>query len=121
MCRVKELQESKAGGVMAGEYKRRKAPVRKVGEAAVDSSALLQEPVLSTISSKNQITLPVHLLRELGIGPGDRVAMVRDGDRLILRPRPKNWASYYAGSLKGVYGTKEEIDAYVREQRDDSR
>ena len=34
-----------------------------------------QEPVLSTISSKNQITLPVRLLRELGLGPGDRVAI----------------------------------------------
>ena len=105
---------------MAGEYKQRKVRERKVAEAAVAYEALMQEPVLSTISSKNQITLPVQLLRELGIGPGDRVAMVRQDDRLILRPRPKNWVEYYQGSLAGVYGnTKEEIDEYIRELRDD--
>ena len=74
----------------------------------------------TSISSKNQITLPVHLLRELGLSAGDRVAISRDGNRLILRARPKNWVSHYAGSLAGLYGdTKEEIDAYVRELRDD--
>jgi AbrB family looped-hinge helix DNA binding protein len=111
---------------MAGKYKRGKDPEHKVAEAALaydaneDLEALMEEPVLSTISSKNQITLPVQLLRELGIGPGDRVAMVRQGDRLILRPRPKDWPAYYRGSLKGLYGnTKEEIDEYIRELRDD--
>jgi AbrB family looped-hinge helix DNA binding protein len=78
---------------------------------------------MSTISSKNQITLPAHLLRELGLTAGDRLAMSREGDRLILRARPKNWASYYGGSLKGLYGsTKDEVDAYIDELReDDSR
>jgi AbrB family looped-hinge helix DNA binding protein len=76
--------------------------------------------VLSTISSKNQITLPIQLLREIGLGPGDRLAVTREGNRLILRARPKNWATHYAGILKGVYGdTREEIDAYIEEQRDD--
>ncbi|MGE0058139.1 MAG: AbrB/MazE/SpoVT family DNA-binding domain-containing protein [Dehalococcoidia bacterium] len=76
---------------------------------------------MSTISSKNQITLPIHLLREIGLGPGDRLAVTREGNRLILRARPKNWASYYAGSLKDLYGnTREEIDAYIEDLRDDS-
>jgi hypothetical protein len=56
------------------------------------------------------------------MGPGDRLAVTREGDKLILRARPKHWAGYYAGSLKGLYGnTAEEIDDYVRELRDDSR
>ena len=105
---------------MAGEYKRGKAKGRKLAEAAIAYDALTQEPVLSTISSKNQITLPVHLLRELGLGPGDRVAITIQDERLILRPRPKNWVEYYRGSLVGLYGnTKEEIDEYIRELRDD--
>jgi predicted nucleic acid-binding protein len=65
----------------------------RIAEAAVAyNSGRKEEPVLSTISSKNQITLPVHLLREIGLGPGDRLAVTREGNRLILRARPKNWA-----------------------------
>lgn len=75
---------------------------------------------VATISAKNQITLPAHLLRELGIGPGDRLAITKDGSRLVMRPRPKNWPEYYAGSLRGLYGdTPEEIEAYIRELRED--
>jgi AbrB family looped-hinge helix DNA binding protein len=106
------------------EYRPRKVrkPL-KIGEAAVAYDiGRKEEPVLSTISSKNQITLPVQLLREIGLGPGDRLAVTREGNRLILRARPKNWAEYYGGSLKGLYGnTVEEIDDYVRELRDDNR
>ncbi len=107
---------------MTKEYRPGKVPVNKIGEAAgVYDAGRKEEPALSTISSKNQITLPIHLLREIGLGPGDRLAVSREGNRLILRARPKNWASHYAGSLKGLYGnTREEIDAYIKEQRDDS-
>jgi antitoxin ChpS len=97
-----------------------KRPQRKVREAVVEYITDEEDkPVMSTISSKNQITLPARLLRELGIGAGDRVSIRVDGDRLILRPRPKDWADYYGGSMRGVYGdTKEEIDAYIREVRE---
>ncbi len=72
----------------------------------------------TTISSKNQITIPARLLREMGLKPGDQLAVELDGLRLILHPRPKDWVSYTAGSMKGVYGeTKEDIDAYIEELR----
>jgi len=92
-----------------------------VREAAVEYIASRREdPALTTISSKNQITLPAHLLRELGLGNGDRLAISREGNRLILRPRPKDWVGYHGGSLRGLYGDgKEEIDAYVRGLRDE--
>ena len=88
---------------------------RKVKEAAVEYIvSRREEPALTTISSKNQITLPAQLLREMGLGAGDRLAVQREGNRLILRPRPKDWVEYYGGSLRGLYGeTKEELDAYV--------
>jgi len=80
-----------------------------------------EEPTVTTISSKNQITLPAHLLREMGLGPGDRLSITREGNRLILRARPKDWARYYGGSLRGLYGsTKEEVDAYLQELREDT-
>jgi antitoxin ChpS len=75
---------------------------------------------IATISSKNQITLPAHLLRQLGLSAGDRLAIQREGNRLILRPRPKDWVEYYGGSLRGLYGeTKEEANAYVKRLRDE--
>ena len=72
----------------------------------------------TTISSKYQITLPARLVRELGLQPGDKLAVELEHGCLILHPRPKDWVSYTAGALKGLYGeTKEEIDAYLREVR----
>jgi AbrB family looped-hinge helix DNA binding protein len=106
---------------MTDEYRPKgdRKPRNKIGEAATSYDYDWQEPVLMTISSKNQITVPVHLLRELGIGPGDRFSVRRDGDKLILRPRPKNWVEHYRGILGGIYGTKEDIDRYIAEGRDD--
>ena len=78
-----------------------------------------EEPAVSTISSKNQITLPAHLLREMGLTAGDRLAVTREGGRLILRARPKDWIRYHAGSLAGLYGnSREEEDGYLRQLRE---
>lgn len=95
--------------------------VGKVSEAAaVYIADRREDTAVSTISSKNQITLPVHLLRELGLGPGDRLAVIREGSRLVLRARPRDWVQYHAGSLTGRYGgSREEVDAYVEELRAD--
>jgi AbrB family looped-hinge helix DNA binding protein len=80
-----------------------------------------EDGAVSTISSKNQITLPAQLLRELGIGPGDRLAVNREGNRLVLRARPKDWVAYHAGSLGDLYGhTPAEVDVYVKELREES-
>jgi AbrB family looped-hinge helix DNA binding protein len=79
-----------------------------------------EEPAVSTISSKNQITLPAHLLREMGLAAGDRLAVSREGNKLILRARPRDWIRYHAGSLAGLYGnSREEQDQYLRELRED--
>src|SRR5439155_3722880 len=102
------------------EYKPRPSKGVRIGEAAAAylAPAGEGEETMSTISSKNQITLPVHLLRELGIGPGDRLAVKREGARLVLRARPKDGVAYHAGSLAGVYGRDAaEADAYLRELR----
>ena len=94
----------------------------KVSETAVAYFPGYQEDeALTTISSKNQITLPAHLLREMGLGPGDRLAISHEGARLVLRARPKDWVRYHAGSLAGLYGASAvEEDAYVRELREES-
>jgi bifunctional DNA-binding transcriptional regulator/antitoxin component of YhaV-PrlF toxin-antitoxin module len=98
---------------------RGRLPPMKVSEAAVEYIAPRKEEAMSTISSKNQITLPVHLLRQMGVGPGDRLAVRLEGGRLVLRARPKDWVEHYAGSLPNLWGeTVEEIDAHIREGRE---
>ena len=94
---------------------------RKVSEAAVEYIADRQEgPFMSTISSKNQITLPARLLREIGLRAGDRLAVTREGSRLVLRARPRDWVSYHAGALAGLYGrTQQEANTYLKELRTD--
>jgi AbrB family looped-hinge helix DNA binding protein len=71
-----------------------------------------------TLSSKHQVTLPVDIVRSLGLKAGDKlVAELIDG-RVVLLPQPESWTDYFVGSMKGVYGsTKEEIDRYIAEVR----
>jgi AbrB family looped-hinge helix DNA binding protein len=72
----------------------------------------------TTISSKYQITLPARLIREMGLQPGDQLAVERKGLAVILHPRPKDWVTYTAGTMKGTYGrTRQEVDAYIEELR----
>ena len=94
---------------------------RKVSEAAVEYiTGRGEAPSVSTISSKNQITLPALLLREMGLGAGDRLAITREGTRLVLRPRPRDWVAYHGGSLAGLYGeTGEDVERYVAELREE--
>src|SRR5438552_6364368 len=105
------------------EYKPQPAKGSRISEAAGAlylAGAREDEEAMSTISSKNQITLPAHLLRELGLGPGDRLAVRREGPRLVLRARPKDWVKYHAGSLAGLYGrNRAEADAYVQDLREE--
>ena len=71
-----------------------------------------------TLSSKNQVTLPVDMVRTLGLKPGDKIVVELIDDHLVLVPQPESWVDYFKGSLKGVYGsTKEEIDRYISEVR----
>ena len=95
---------------------------RKVREAVVayltEDVSAMPEIATAKLSSKHQITLPVAMVRRLGLEPGDRLAVKVEEDRIILRPQPKNWVEYYHGRLKGVYGsTIEEMDEYVRKER----
>jgi antitoxin ChpS len=72
----------------------------------------------ATLSSKNQITLPVAMVRRLGLKPGRKLMLRLEGDRIVLRPEPEDWVEYLRGSAKGVYGkTRDEMDAYVRRER----
>ncbi|NSW89139.1 MAG: AbrB/MazE/SpoVT family DNA-binding domain-containing protein [Firmicutes bacterium] len=71
------------------------------------------------VSSKNQVTLPVEICRELKVRKGSRLFMeIKDG-KIIITPEPDNYVEHYYSVAKGTYGnTVEEIDAYVKEERE---
>lgn len=77
-------------------------------------------PPHSTISSKGQITVPLEIRRRLGLKEGDRVEFVVEDDRTIMRPArpPENPFEKYAGALP-AFGSKDEINAWVRSLRDE--
>ena len=71
-----------------------------------------------TLSSKNQITLPVSMLRDMGLQAGAKLVVELVDGRIMLLPEPTSWVDYLAGSMKGVYGeTKEEVARYIAEAR----
>ena len=42
--------------------------------------------MLSTITTKGQVTIPKALRVQFSIGPKDKVDFIAEGDRIILRP-----------------------------------
>lgn len=93
----------------------------KVREAVLEYLASAAEGLPETrvtLSSKNQITLPVAVVRRLDLKPGRKLRIRLEGDGVVLKPEPEDWVTYFQGSMKGVYGkTREEMDDYVRQER----
>ena len=72
----------------------------------------------STVSGKNQITLPVNLTRQLGIQPGDKLTIEIIGGEIVIIPQPDSWVQYFKGSMKGTYGqSREQADRLIAEER----
>jgi AbrB family looped-hinge helix DNA binding protein len=77
-------------------------------------------PPSSTISSKGQITVPIEVRHRLGLKHGDRVEFVFEEGRTVLRPArtEKNPFAAFVGILP-VFSSREEINAWIRDLRDD--
>jgi AbrB family looped-hinge helix DNA binding protein len=84
---------------------------------------------IARLKEKGQITIPAALREKLNAQSGDFFsASVKDG-AIILKPQTmgdpllwsdnpqKNLSSWY-GSAKSVYASVEEIDAFIRAERD---
>lgn len=70
------------------------------------------------VSGKRQITIPVDIFRALGLKPGARLAVRVENGKMIISSVGSH-TELLAGSLKNVYGrTKEEVDNYIRSQRE---
>lgn len=72
----------------------------------------------TTLTSKNQISLPAQGMRDVRWQAGDRVVVeVLSQDIILLVRRPKDWTSTFAGRLSHVFGTHEETLAWLDQER----
>ena len=79
--------------------------------------------VTTKLSTKNQITLPVAMVRRLGLRPGDEIDLMVEGDMIQAERRPKT-PQEWIGRLRGAmaqtpeWKTKDDIDAWIRGERE---
>ncbi len=72
----------------------------------------------TTITGKNQVSIPVRGMRALGWQKGDQLIVeVAEGDLLVLLRRPARWADAFAGKLGEVFGGHDDTLAYLDEER----
>jgi bifunctional DNA-binding transcriptional regulator/antitoxin component of YhaV-PrlF toxin-antitoxin module len=72
----------------------------------------------TTITSKNQVTLPARGLTAVGWERGDHILVeVIDEQMLLLVRRPADWVDAFAGKLSDVFGTHEETRVYLEQER----
>ena len=72
----------------------------------------------TTITSKNQISLPAQSLRELGWERGDHLLVQIIGDdRLLLMRRPRDWVAAFSGKMGHVFGDHEDTLRFLDGER----
>ncbi len=72
----------------------------------------------TTITAKNQVSLPAHGVQELGWAKGDRLLVeVLGNDIMVLLRRPASWTDAFAGRLTGIYGHHDEVLRYLEAER----
>lgn len=57
---------------------------------------------MSRISSKNQVTIPVDVLRRVGLDAGREVRIGAEGGRIVMEPQDDP-IRRYAGAFTGMY------------------
>jgi len=59
------------------------------------------------VSAKNQVTLPVRVMREAGLQPGDEVTIRRVGEGEVLVAARDSRVRRHAGIAAGIYRSGE--------------
>ncbi len=76
--------------------------------------------VTSKLTCKGQVTVPKSVRDSLGLRAGDKLEFVNDDGRISIRRAPplENPFLKYRGMFKGVFKSREEINAWIAEMRD---
>ncbi len=86
---------------MAGKVKAKRA-----GKKSTAKNPRRGRATTSRISSKNQITIPVEVLREMSLTPGDQVEFhISKENRLVITPVDSEWLK----TLDEILGSMSEI------------
>ena len=84
-----------------------KVKVKKTLKKSTSTRPRRGRATSSRISSKNQITIPVEVLREMSLKPGDRVEFhINKDNRLVVTPVDSEWLKTLdeiLGSMTDVY------------------
>ncbi len=71
------------------------------------------------LNKKSQIVISKKIKKILGLKPGDQLTAAVEGNKIILRPKPRSPAARLRGLGKGTWGNKTKIDAYLDKLRDE--
>ncbi len=71
------------------------------------------------MNEKSQIVISKKIRKILGLKPGDQLTAAVEGNKIILRPKPRSPAARLRGLGKGTWGNKTKIDAYLDKLRDE--
>jgi hypothetical protein len=72
----------------------------------------------TTITGRNQISLPAQGMRELGWQRGDHlIVQVLGENLLVLMRRPEDWVEAFSGRMGDVFGDHEDTLRYLKEER----
>jgi AbrB family looped-hinge helix DNA binding protein len=72
---------------------------------------------ISTVTAKGLVTIPLRLRRKFGIRRGTRIAIMEEGNRIILQPLTTQYIHSLPGSLKG----EPSVLKYLMESRKQDR
>ena len=72
-----------------------------------------------TLNQKSQIVISKEIRKSLGLKPGDQLAAIVQGNKIILRPIPKSPTARLRGLGKGTWENKTKVDAYIEKLRDE--
>lgn len=72
-----------------------------------------------TLNQKSQIVISKKIRKSLGLKPGDQLAAAVEGNKIVLRLKPKSPSSRLRGIGKGAWGSKTKIDAYLEKLRNE--
>lgn len=71
------------------------------------------------LNQKSQIVISKEIRKSLGLKPGDQLAAVVEGNKIVLRPKPKSSTARLRGLGKGTWSNRAKIDDYIEKLRDE--
>lgn len=74
------------------------------------------DPVRARVSRNGQISLPAEIRRRWGAGPGTEVAIVDEGEYVIVVPIPDDIIGSLSGKYAGAGPTSDEMRAQSRQE-----